>query len=100
MQDDDGAGRGTDSTRRTPQNYLEKIFQYSLLLPPMSDKGFGRLVEHLLSPAEKKPGGDGRDGSATAMPFDAPRQSETPEAATPTPRRRRVTYRRRRPRRR
>jgi hypothetical protein len=41
--DADGDGAGDWAT--TPQNYLEKIFQFSLMLPPMSKEGYERLIK-------------------------------------------------------
>jgi peptidoglycan hydrolase-like protein with peptidoglycan-binding domain len=44
-------GAGPDAAwAATPQNYLEKIFQYSVVLRPIGDLGFGRLIERLLGP--------------------------------------------------
>jgi peptidoglycan hydrolase-like protein with peptidoglycan-binding domain len=45
----DGSGRMDDDLAVTPQNYLEKIFQYSLVLRPLDAPGFGRLIESLLT---------------------------------------------------
>jgi acylphosphatase len=45
----DGADRSDEAWAATPQNYLEKIFQYSLVLRPMGEEGFGRLIESLLT---------------------------------------------------
>lgn len=39
---------GGEAWAATPQNYLEKIFQYSLVLPRMTTAGFGSLIESLL----------------------------------------------------
>jgi KAP family P-loop domain len=36
----------------TPQNYLEKIFQYSLVLRPLDSEGFARLISNLLPTTE------------------------------------------------
>jgi KAP family P-loop domain/Putative peptidoglycan binding domain len=36
------------TTTATPQSYLKKIFQYSLVLPPMTPEGYRGLVESLL----------------------------------------------------
>jgi Putative peptidoglycan binding domain/KAP family P-loop domain len=35
----------------TPQNYLEKIFQYSVVLRPIGEAGFGNLIEKVLGGA-------------------------------------------------
>jgi hypothetical protein len=43
-QDADGDGDGAGDWATTPQNYLEKIFQFSLMLPPMSKDGYERLI--------------------------------------------------------
>jgi peptidoglycan hydrolase-like protein with peptidoglycan-binding domain len=49
---------GADADRAhwaaTPQNYLEKIFQFSVMLPPMSAAGYARLVESLFPTVERK----------------------------------------------
>jgi peptidoglycan hydrolase-like protein with peptidoglycan-binding domain len=51
--DDDGA---TDAAwAATPQNYLEKVFQYSLVLQPISSVGFANLIEELLATEEVAP---------------------------------------------
>ncbi|HET6547142.1 MAG TPA: hypothetical protein VFG79_01710, partial [Solirubrobacter sp.] len=59
----------------SPQRYLEKIFQYSLVLPPMSADGFRQLAYHLLPPAE------------TAAPAGAAAETATVEAQAPPERR-------------
>jgi hypothetical protein len=48
----DGTRYGVDADlwRATPQNYLEKIFQIPFNLSRMSDAGYGRLMQRLLSP--------------------------------------------------
>ena len=43
---------GASPLEMSPQRYLEKIFQYSLVLPEMSREGFTMLARHLLPPAE------------------------------------------------
>jgi peptidoglycan hydrolase-like protein with peptidoglycan-binding domain len=47
---DAAAGQPADSQlpSASPQEYLEKIFQYSLVLPPVSRDGYERLVDRLL----------------------------------------------------
>jgi peptidoglycan hydrolase-like protein with peptidoglycan-binding domain len=47
---DDAARQPADSNlpSASPQQYLEKIFQYSLVLPPVSRDGYERLVDRLL----------------------------------------------------
>jgi hypothetical protein len=45
----------------TPQNYLEKIFQYSLVLRPIGTTGFGRLIDQLLLPPVPTAHGDDGD---------------------------------------
>lgn len=47
-------GAQPDPGGTTPQSYLEKIFQYSLVLRPMRAEGFQRLVRHML-PIEAEP---------------------------------------------
>jgi hypothetical protein len=34
----------------TPQNYLEKIFQYSVVLRPLQESGFAELIDSLIPP--------------------------------------------------
>jgi acylphosphatase len=43
---------GGPALEMSPQRYLEKIFQYSLVLPELSQEGFTQLARHLLPPAE------------------------------------------------
>ena len=38
----------------TPQNYLEKIFQFSLVLPRMTSEGYNRLISDLFEPQVKR----------------------------------------------
>lgn len=47
-QEDDGAEHWT----ATPQHYLEKIFQIPYVLRPMTDGGFGQMMDALLKPAD------------------------------------------------
>lgn len=42
-----------DGWAATPQNYLEKIFQFSLVLPQMTSEGYNRLVSGLFEPQTK-----------------------------------------------
>jgi hypothetical protein len=41
-----------DSWTTTPQNYLEKIFQIPFNLRPMTEKGYGKLIQRLFSLGE------------------------------------------------
>jgi hypothetical protein len=50
LADDDGAPDAEWAA--TPQNYLEKIFQYSVVLQPISEKGFGALIAELVGPTQ------------------------------------------------
>jgi peptidoglycan hydrolase-like protein with peptidoglycan-binding domain len=62
----------------TPQNYLEKIFQYSLVLRPMTPEGFERLVRGILPVERPLPDVDVRpmaepiEDGTTAPNGDAP----------------------------
>jgi hypothetical protein len=49
-----GSGANPDLWRTTPQNYLEKIFQIPFNLGRMTDEGYGRLIQGLLSPAVRE----------------------------------------------
>ena len=42
----------------TPQNYLEKIFQYSLVLRPITSAGFANLIDQMLLVDPPTSGGD------------------------------------------
>jgi hypothetical protein len=48
----------------SPQQYLEKIFQYSIVLPPVDEAGFARLVERLLPVARVERNDDVAAGGA------------------------------------
>jgi acylphosphatase len=75
----DGTGRADDAWAATPQNYLEKIFQYSLVIRPMDEHGFGRLIESLL--AHGPAGSDdsaGSDGDEPDHRPDTPTDLEEP----------------------
>jgi hypothetical protein len=43
-----GALPADEGSAASPQQYLEKIFQYSVVLPPVTSEGFTRLVDGLL----------------------------------------------------
>lgn len=58
----------------TPQHYLEKIFQIPYALRPMTDGGFGQLIDALLKPA-----GDG-DVLLPAVSEATPAQPTAPTA--------------------
>jgi polyhydroxyalkanoate synthesis regulator phasin len=64
-------GDGRDHWRPTPQNYLEKIFQVPFSLRPMTRKGFGHLVDGLLSPTvvEPTPSHQSSEGPPPAPPL-------------------------------
>lgn len=55
--DDDAAPDA--SWAATPQNYLEKIFQYSLVLQPISSTGFSNMVDELLTAPDDAPAAPG-----------------------------------------
>jgi hypothetical protein len=64
----------------TPQNYLEKIFQFSLMLPQITPEGYERLVLNLF-PSEHEGGpNDGEDESAGTVPTP-PSKEERDEAS-------------------
>lgn len=48
-QEEDG---GAEHWTATPQHYLEKIFQIPYALRPMTDGGFGQMMDELLKPAD------------------------------------------------
>src|SRR4051794_24767112 len=62
-----------DWTAKRPQEYLEKIFQLPLILRPMEEAGYARLVSQLLPPPAVQSNGDqpppeqanGQDGGTT-----------------------------------
>jgi hypothetical protein len=43
------AEEGAEEWAATPQNYLEKIFQFSLRLPPMTREGYSSLIRGMFS---------------------------------------------------
>lgn len=76
-----GSGHPAPGSRwtATPEDYLEKIFQYSVRLPPMTSRGYARLVSSLFSPPlrpESAPEG-GRDGEDSVE--DAPPSTVAPD---------------------
>jgi acylphosphatase len=77
----DGAGSADDAWAATPQNYLEKIFQYSLVLRPMDEDGFGRLIESLL--AHEPSGSEGGDRPDEGEQHDGAGEPTNVEEATP-----------------
>jgi hypothetical protein len=58
-QDADGDGASDWAT--TPQNYLEKIFQFSLMLPPMSKEGYERLIKSVFKTVSHQETGSGSE---------------------------------------
>ena len=90
-----GATTDTDTGdwAATPQNYLEKIFQFSLMLPPMTSDGYGRLIEEVFAPSSNgsRAAGGGRtrerddDPDERATTPDKPVRTGTglPTAAAP-----------------
>lgn len=58
-QDADPDGAGEWAT--TPQNYLEKIFQFSLMLPPMSKEGYERLIKSVFKTVAHQQAGSGSE---------------------------------------
>jgi class 3 adenylate cyclase len=80
-----------DGWQATPQNYLEKIFQYSLVLPPISEEGFRRLVHSLLPieaiapPDEARPHPEAADEADLIEPPAAEEPPVATEEAVPPP---------------
>jgi peptidoglycan hydrolase-like protein with peptidoglycan-binding domain len=69
----EGASSGAaDWWAATPENYLEKIFQYSLVLPPLTAEGYRRLVDSLLQGeaalAAQTPNQEPADSDGTTSP--------------------------------
>lgn len=75
---EDAGGDGAGDWATTPQNYLEKIFQFSLMLPPMSQEGYEELIRSVFETIRVEyeaptgggtrtdapgPGSEGGDGS-------------------------------------
>lgn len=92
-----GSANGPDVRRTTPQNYLEKIFQIPVSLRPMTEAGYGRLVQRLFSatgrtgmepPAGPVPEPAERTAPATApgdeRRFLEPAAAENPEPEAPS----------------
>lgn len=63
----------------TPQNYLEKIFQYSIVLRPLEAAGFAELIDSLL------PVDGAGDGIRGAQPSEAPIVDESHEGEGAAP---------------
>lgn len=76
QEEDDSAEHWT----ATPQHYLEKIFQIPYALRPMTDGGFGQMMDALLKPA-----GDA-DVLAPAEPKATPEEPKAPKAGPTIPR--------------
>jgi hypothetical protein len=83
---DDGKKRGIANgrwrdPRATPQNYLEKIFQIPFSLHPMTETGYGDLVEGLLVPSMPTQREAQLNAPAEPLPrtpaADAPRPSDS-----------------------
>jgi hypothetical protein len=68
QEDEDGAEHWT----ATPQHYLEKIFQIPYALRPMTDGGFGQMMDALLKPANES------DAMPPVASDDAPAQHPSP----------------------
>ena len=69
----------------TPQNYLEKIFQLSLMLPPMTREGYDRLIRALF--VSERETQDAQDTSRTQLEQSknaTEKQSTTGDAAAGT----------------
>lgn len=79
-EEDDGDG----FRRTTPQSYLEKIFQITYALAPMTEAGFSTYVDHLMAaPADEQiepaPAPAGQAGAESGRAAPAPRAA-APEA--------------------
>ena len=90
----DGAD-DSDGPAATPQNYLEKIFQFSLMLPPITKEEFDHLVMTLLvadgsGTGESEPTGPAAVRSAAEMlprePSKAIPTESSPPSSEDTPR--------------
>jgi hypothetical protein len=66
----------------TPQNYLEKIFQYSIVLRPLEKAGFVELIESLLPTGVQ--GEIERDAERAELQVDVPDQYEELEDESET----------------
>lgn len=62
---------GADEWAATPQNYLEKIFQFSLRLPRMTPAGYAALVHGLFGAGEAS-GDEEREGRVDSPPPPEP----------------------------
>lgn len=77
--------RPDETWAATPQNYLEKIFQYSIVLRRLDATGFARLIDSLL------PTSDGPPAARTPRPAPEPPPSgpgpggSAPEPTPPAP---------------
>jgi hypothetical protein len=72
----------------TPQNYLEKIFQYSIVLRPIDAAGFERLIGSLLRVEDevaKGAAGESLSGAVAAEPEDAPPEERRARAEATAP---------------
>ena len=47
-----GPAGAEETSVASPHNYLDKIFQFSIALRPITSSGFGRLIEHLFAREE------------------------------------------------
>ncbi len=81
--DEAGNGKGASAARAdkayrasTPQNYLEKIFQITFALAPMTPDGFSRYVDYLAEPVTEPP---------PAEPASEATSSEGKTGAAPEP---------------
>jgi hypothetical protein len=89
LRADDGATADA-AWAATPQNYLEKIFQHSVVLKPIGAEGFGRLIDSLIPleepPPSPPPSAPEQDAGEEREPTAAPATGDAaPAAAEPTP---------------
>jgi peptidoglycan hydrolase-like protein with peptidoglycan-binding domain len=88
LRADDGASPDA-AWAATPQNYLEKIFQHSVVLKPIEPAGFERLIDSLIPLEEPPPPADapaqdpGREGSAPIVVRSGGSRIVVPPAPAP-----------------
>jgi hypothetical protein len=81
----DGSNKGNGAAwQPTPQNFLEKIFQIPFSLKPMSDYGYGELINGLFATHKKKSNGSGTENhERDNQQNNAGQQPSDPHGPTP-----------------